>query len=113
MFITLRAKIKKMYAIVNIQGFQYKVVPNQYLYVNRMDKAVGEQITLEEVLLVDDNGKVQVGKPFVTGVKVSATVLVHLKDDKKIVFKKKRRKGYKVKKGHRQRLTKIQINSID
>lgn len=102
-----------MYAVINIQGFQYKVVPNQYLYVNRMDKAVGEQITLEEILLIDDNGNVRVGKPYVSGVKVSATVLEHLKDDKKIVFKKKRRKGYKVKKGHRQQLTKIQINSIN
>lgn len=109
----MRAKIKKMYAVINIQGFQYKVVPNQYLYVNRMDKAVGEQITLEEILLIDDNGNVRVGKPYVSGVKVSATVLEHLKDDKKIVFKKKRRKGYKVKKGHRQQLTKIQINSIN
>ncbi len=102
-----------MYAIVKINGFQYKVSANQYVYVNRFHEAEGSNITLNEVMLVDNNGNIQVGKPYLNGVTVSATILNHLKDDKVIVFKKKRRKGYKVKKGHRQYLTKLQINSIN
>jgi len=102
-----------MYAIVKINGFQYKVSANQYLYVNRIHEEEGKDITLNEVLLVDNEGDVRVGKPYLSGVTVSATILKHLKDDKIIVFKKKRRKGYKVKKGHRQHLTKLQINSIN
>lgn len=102
-----------MYAIVKINGFQYKVSANQYVYVNRLHEAEGKEITLNEVMLVDNNGNVQIGKPYLNGVTVSATVLKNLKDDKVIVFKKKRRKGYKVKKGHRQYLTKLQIHSIN
>ncbi len=102
-----------MYAIVKINGFQYKVSENQYVYVNRMEGTEGSDITLNEVLLVDDNGNVQIGKPYLNGVSITATILNHLKDDKVVVFKKKRRKGYKVKKGHRQYLTKLKINSIN
>ncbi len=104
--------LRGMYAIVKINGFQYKVSANQYVYVNRIHQTEGSNITLNEVMLVD-NGSVQVGKPYLNGVTVSATILNHLKGDKVIVFKKKRRKGYKVKKGHRQYLTKLQINSIN
>jgi len=102
-----------MYAIVKINGFQYKVSANQYVYVNRFHEAEGSHVTLNEVMLLEHEGNVKVGKPYLNGVTVSATVLNHLKDDKIIVFKKKRRKGYKVKKGHRQYLTKLQINSIN
>ena len=101
-----------MYAVVNIQGFQFKVEEGQQLFVNRLSEDTGKSITLKEVLLVENEGKVSVGKPFVKGASVKAKVLDHLKDDKIIVFKKKRRKGYRVKNGHRQALSKIEIQSI-
>ena len=101
-----------MYAIVKIGGHQYKVAEDQTVYVNRI--AEGEdKITLEDVLLVKDaKGKVKIGKPTVKGAKVEATVVDHLKGDKVIVFKKKRRKGYKVKNGHRQAITQLKIDKI-
>ncbi|MCS6905719.1 MAG: 50S ribosomal protein L21 [Bacteroidia bacterium] len=102
-----------MFAIVKIGGHQYKLAPNQYVYVNRLPYEEGEKIQLEEVLMVVDNSNIKVGTPMVEGASVEAEVLQHLKDDKIIVFKKKRRKGYKVKKGHRQPLTKLQILSIN
>lgn len=101
-----------MYAVVNIQGSQFKVEEGQSLYVNRLSNEPGESIELSEVLLVDNDGNVSVGKPFVGGASVKAKVLEHLKDDKIIVFKKKRRKGYRVKNGHRQHLSQIEIESI-
>ena len=102
-----------MFAIVNIAGFQYKVSPEQFVYVNRLPYAEGDAVHFDEVLLVaEPSGTVQVGKPFVSGAKVRGTILKHLKDDKVIVFKKKRRKGYAVKKGHRQHLTKVKIEAI-
>ena len=101
-----------MYAIIDFNGFQYKVEKSTKLYVNRLETAEGETFDIEKVLLVDNDGKVKVGTPLVKGAKVSAKVLEHLKGDKVIVFKKKRRKGYKVKNGHRQYLTQIQIEEI-
>jgi large subunit ribosomal protein L21 len=101
-----------MYAIVDIAGFQYKVEKDKKLYVNRLNGEEGSNIEFDKVLLIDDDGKVQVGKPNVEGAKVSAKILSHLKDDKKIIFKKKRRKGYQVKNGHRQPLTQIQVENI-
>ncbi len=102
-----------MYAIINIQGFQFKVEEGQQIFVNRLPQEEGSEIDFDEVLLVDDtSGKVTVGKPFIKGASVKAKVLDHLKGDKVIVFKKKRRKGYRVKKGHRQYLSKIEIESI-
>ena len=101
-----------MYAIVDIAGYQFKVEKNSKLYVNRLEGEEGSNVEFDKVLLLDNDGKVQVGKPNVEGAKVSAKILSHLKDDKKIVFKKKRRKGYKVKNGHRQPLTQIQIEDI-
>lgn len=101
-----------MYAIVKIGGHQYKVAENQTIFVNRLS-AENEKVTFEDVLLVkDDKGKVKVGKPLVKGAKVEATIVDHLKSDKVIVFKKKRRKGYRVKNGHRQPITQIQIEKI-
>ena len=101
-----------MYAIVEIAGQQFKVEKDQQLFVHRLDEKEGSKVTFDNVLLIDDNGKVKVGAPAVTGASISAKVLEHLKDDKVIVFKKKRRKGYKVKNGHRQYLTKIQVEGI-
>ncbi|MCC5914389.1 MAG: 50S ribosomal protein L21 [Balneolaceae bacterium] len=101
-----------MYAIVKIGGHQYKVAEDDTIFVNRI--AEGEdKITLEDVLLVRDaDGNVKVGKPLVEGAKVEATVVDHLKSDKVIVFKKKRRKGYRVKNGHRQPITQLKIDKI-
>lgn len=101
-----------MYAIVNIKGFQFKVEEGQELYVNRLEQEEGDNVTFEEVLLLDNDGSVSVGKPLVAGASVSAKVVEHVKDNKVIVFKKKRRKGYRVKNGHRQHLSKIEIESI-
>lgn len=101
-----------MYAIVEIAGQQFKVEKDQKVFVHRLEQAEGEQIDFDKVLLVEDDGKVKVGKPVVKGAKVSAKVLEHLRGDKVKVFKKKRRKGYQVLNGHRQYLTKIQIEEI-
>ena len=101
-----------MYAIVNIAGQQFKVAKDQYLFVHRLQGEEGASIEFDNVLLAEDGGKFTVGTPSVAGAKVSATILSHLKGDKVIVFKKKRRKGYKKKNGHRQQLTKIQITGI-
>jgi len=102
-----------MFAIVTIAGQQFKVSANQFLYVHRLPATVGDTLELKDVLLVANGAKVQVGKPTVSGASVKAKVLNHLKGDKVIVFKKKRRKGYAVKRGHRQALTKLQIESIN
>ena len=101
-----------MYAVVEIQGSQFKVSKDQKLYVNRIDAKEGSIVSFDNVLLVDDGKNVQVGKPSLSGALVEAKVVSHFKDDKVIVFKKKRRKGYKVKNGHRQYLTKIKIDNI-
>ncbi|KAB2810345.1 50S ribosomal protein L21 [Phaeocystidibacter luteus] len=101
-----------MYAIVEIAGHQYKVQKDQRIYVNRLEGEAGAKVSFDRVLLTDDNGKVEVGAPVIEGVAVKATILEHLKADKVIIFKKKRRKGYKVKNGHRQAITSIQIEGI-
>jgi large subunit ribosomal protein L21 len=101
-----------MYAIVDIAGQQFKVEKDQKVYVHRLDTEEGKKVNFDRVLLIDDNGKVNIGAPAISGAQVSATVLEHLKGDKVIVFKKKRRKGYQKKNGHRQSLTEIQINVI-
>ena len=101
-----------MYAVVEIQGSQFKVEKDQKLFVNRIDAKEGSKVSFDNVLLVDDGKKVQVGKPTLSGKSVEAKVIAHKKDDKVIVFKKKRRKGYKVKNGHRQAITEIVIQGI-
>ena len=101
-----------MFAIVEIQGSQFKVEKDQKLFVNRIDAKEGSKISFDNVLLVDDGKKVQVGKPNLSGTTIEAKVVAHKKDDKVIVFKKKRRKGYKVKNGHRQAITEIIIQAI-
>jgi len=102
-----------MYAIVEIAGQQFKVEKDQQIFVHRLEAEEGSKVDFDKVLLMDDSGKVNVGAPVINGAKVTAKVLEHLKDDKVIVFKKKRRKGYKVKNGHRQHLTKLEIQNID
>jgi len=102
-----------MYAIVEIAGQQLKVEKDQKLYVHRLQAEEGANVEFDKVLLIDNNGEVVVGTPQVEGAKITAKVLSHLKGDKVIVFKKKRRKGYKVKNGHRQYLSQIQIEAIN
>ena len=101
-----------MFAIVDIAGQQFKVEKDQTLYVHRLPQEEGASIELNNVLLIDNNGNVEIGVPSVSGASVKAKVLTHLKGDKVLVFKKKRRKGYRKMNGHRQYLTKIQIESI-
>ena len=101
-----------MYAIVEIAGHQYKVQKDQQIYVNRLQDAEGSKVTFDKVLLTDDGKKVTVGAPAVEGVKITASVVQHLKGDKVIVFKKKRRKGYQKKNGFRAYLTEIKIEKI-
>ena len=102
-----------MYAIVDIVGQQFKIEKDQQIFVHRLKAKEGSQVDFDKVLLLDNAGKVNVGAPVIKGAKVTAKVLEHLKDDKVIVFKKKRRKGYKVKNGHRQYLTKLEILKIE
>ena len=101
-----------MYAIVEIAGQQFKVEKDQQIFVHRLDAEEGTKVDFEKVLLVDNEGKVNVGAPAVKGAKVTAKVVSHVKGDKVLVFKKKRRKGYQKLNGHRQSFTQIKIESI-
>lgn len=101
-----------MYAIVEIAGKQYKVSEGQKVYIPRLADEVGATVSFDTVLLVSGDAGVSVGTPTVAGASVQAEVLAHLKADKVIVFKKKRRKGYRVKNGHRQPITQISITSV-
>ncbi len=101
-----------MYAIVEIAGHQYKVQKDQQIYVNRLQSDEGAKVSFDRVLLIEDGGKVSVGAPAIDGAQVTAKVEKHLKGDKVIVFKKKRRKGYQKKNGFRAYLTAIKIESI-
>jgi large subunit ribosomal protein L21 len=101
-----------MYAIVEIAGHQFKVEKDQKVFVNRLATEEGKSVSFDNVLLIADGDKITVGAPAIDGAQVSAKVSKHLKGDKVIVFKKKRRKGYRVKNGHRQYLTEIIIESI-
>ncbi len=101
-----------MYAIVEIAGQQFKVAKDQKVFVHRLATEEGKKVDFDNVLLIGDGDKVTVGAPVIDGAQVGAKVLKHLKGDKVIVFKKKRRKGYRVKNGHRQALSEIVIESI-
>ena len=101
-----------MYAIVEIAGKQFRVEAEDTLYVPHLQADEGEELTFDEVLLVSDEGDVSLGMPLVEGASIKAEVLQHVKGDKVTVFKKKRRKRYKVKKGHRQQYTQIQVNDL-
>jgi large subunit ribosomal protein L21 len=101
-----------MYAIVEIAGKQHKVEAGKFIYTNRLQAEEGSKVDFDQVLLVSAEGKIEVGAPVVSGAKVSAKVLSHLKDDKVLIFKKKRRKGYRKFQGHRQSLSKVLIETI-
>jgi large subunit ribosomal protein L21 len=101
-----------MFAIVDVAGVQHKVSPSQKLFVPRLKQNVGDTVKFDRVLLLADDAGVKVGAPLVKGAAVSAKVLVHTKDETVIVFKKKRRKGYRLRKGHRQQYTQIEITNI-
>ena len=101
-----------MYAVVEIQGSQFKVSKDQRLFVNRINAKEGSKVSFDNVLLLDDGKKVQVGKPTISGTSVEAKIVSHLKDDKVIVFKKKRRKGHQKKNGHQQPFTLLLIDKF-
>lgn len=101
-----------MYAIVDLAGQQFKVEKDSKVYVNRLSSEVDTTVEFDKVMLIDNEGKVDIGTPYIKGCKVKAKVLEHLKGDKVLVFKKKRRKGYQKLNGHRQMLTHIQIEDI-
>lgn len=108
----LLIKILTMFAIVTIAGQQFKVNEGLELFVHRLEANEGDSVNFDQVHLVDKDGSVSIGKPVLNGAGISATVLEHRKGKKVIVFKKKRRKGYRVKNGHRQSFTKIKIDTI-
>lgn len=101
-----------MYAIVDIAGKQYKVEKDKFVYTDHLQAGEGEVINFDKVLLLDINGSVSVGAPTIAGATVSGKVLEHVRGDKVLVFKKKRRKGYRKLNGHRQDYTKVLIESI-
>jgi large subunit ribosomal protein L21 len=105
-------KIYRMYAIVNIAGQQYKVEKDQKLFVHRLEDKEGDSVSFDEVLLIDNDKGILVGEPTIPGAMITGKVLSHPKGDKVQVFKKKKRKGYEVLRGHRQYLTEIQIKEI-
>ena len=100
-----------MYAIVDIAGKQAKVEADKFVYTHKLAGNVGDSVELGNALLTDDNGTISIGAPTLD-VKVTGTILAHVKSDKVLVFKKKRRKGHRKLNGHRQDYTKVQINSI-
>lgn len=102
-----------MYAIVEIAGQQFKVEKDKKVFVHRLAAEEGAQVEFENVLLVDNDGKVKIGTPKIAGAKVTAKVVAHVKADKVIIFKKKRRKTFERKNGHRQSMTQVQIESIN
>ena len=101
-----------MYAIAEINGQQFKISKGDEIFVHQLEGNAGDKISFDKVLLTENEGKVTVGKPVVDKMNVKATILSHEKGDKVIVFKKKRRKGFVLKNGHRQSFTKIKIDSI-
>jgi len=101
-----------MFAVVDILGQQFKVSENTKYYVPRLNQEPESEITFDQVLLLSDGKETKVGSPVIKGAKVTAKVLSHLRDEKIIVFKKKRRKGYRKQNGHRQQLTRIEVTQI-
>ncbi|HEY4611497.1 MAG TPA: 50S ribosomal protein L21 [Bacteroidota bacterium] len=101
-----------MYAVVEIAGQQYKVASKEKIYVPKLQAEIGASVTFDKVLLVSDDKKTTIGQPYVKGASVAGKVLQHAKDDKVIVFKKKKRKGYRVRRGHRQQFTQVEITGV-
>ncbi|MBL8022970.1 MAG: 50S ribosomal protein L21 [Elusimicrobia bacterium] len=105
-------EIENTYAVIRTGGKQYRVIPGQRLHVEKLEQAVGAEITFSDVLFFKDGDKAEVGRPTVSGAAVSAKVVRQFRDKKVLVFKKRRKKGYKKLQGHRQNLTEILINSV-
>lgn len=101
-----------MYVVVDIAGQQFKVEQGQEVFVNRLEGKEGEKVKFEKVLLVDNDGKIKVGKPIVKGAAIDAQIISHLRGDKVVVFKKKRRKGYQKSNGFRRDISKVLIEKI-
>jgi large subunit ribosomal protein L21 len=101
-----------MYAVVEIAGQQFKVAKADKIFVPKLESEVGAKVKFQKVLLIGDEKQTQLGTPYVTGATIEAKVLGHLKDDKVVVFKKKKRKGFKVLRGHRQQYTQIEITKV-
>jgi large subunit ribosomal protein L21 len=101
-----------MFAVVEIAGQQYKVAKDDKIFVPLLESKIGSKVTFEKVLLVGDENQTKLGTPYISGAAIEAKVLSHVKDDKVSVFKKKKRKGYKVLKGHRQQYTEIEITKV-
>jgi large subunit ribosomal protein L21 len=101
-----------MYAIVEIAGQQFKVEQNDEIFVHRLEGDPGTKVEFSQVLLLDNDGKISVGKPLVEGISISGTIVDHVRGDKVVVFKKKRRKGYEKESGHRQDFSKVLIENI-
>ncbi|HHX31390.1 MAG TPA: 50S ribosomal protein L21 [Bacteroidales bacterium] len=101
-----------MYVIVDIQGQQFKVKQDQKLFVHRINAEQGSEVEFEKVMLIDNEGTITVGTPVVEGAKVVVEILSHLKGDKVLVFKKKRRKGYRKLNGHRQQFSEVRVKEI-
>ena len=101
-----------MYAILDVNNRQYKVKQGQEIYVDLQSANVGDNVKFDKVLLAENDGNITVGAPLLKNASIAASVIGHVKGDKVIVFKKKRRKGYRVKNGHRQQYTKVRIDSI-
>jgi len=101
-----------MFAVVDVAGQQVKVSPSERVFVPKLSEKTGDTVAFDKVLLLADAGDVKIGNPFVKGASVQAKVLGHVKDEKVTVFKKKRRKGYRVTRGHRHQYTEIEITSI-
>lgn len=101
-----------MYAIVNVAGKQVKAEAGKKMYVDLLHHSPGSELSFDEVMLLDNDGAISIGKPFIAGASVKATVVAQVKGPTIVVFKKKRRKGYAKRNGHRQQYTQIQIDSI-
>jgi len=106
-------KNKKMYAIVEIAGQQFKVETGKKIFVHRLEAEEGKKVDFDQVLLIEEDGKITVGEPTIKDAVVEGMVLDHMRGDKVIVFKKKRKKGYRIKNGHRQNFTQVEIVSIN
>jgi large subunit ribosomal protein L21 len=102
-----------MYAIVEIAGQQFKVEEGKKIFVHRLEVEEGKQIEFDQVLLIDDEGKITIGEPTIKDAVVEGKIVDHMRGDKVIVFKKKRKKGYRIKNGHRQNFTQVEIVSIN
>lgn len=100
------------YAVVEIAGQQFKVSKSDTIHVPKIESKIGEKLTFDKVLLVGDDKETRIGAPYLSGTQVEAKVVSHLKDEKVTVFKKKKRKGYKVRKGHRQQYTELEITNV-